>query len=243
MNYIAGEFKMVKPNQEYLEQAKRANDERKQKFRNRLLGSVLVGGATVAMALGLGGTDQAEGQEHFVPIKDPTATPKPQPTVENDERTAQFAYPDGDSFEQTMQESAELSDRAVELLEQIGYRESAEFNYEKPDRLKEEDIPQYTITGVSPQYDDEVGVVHDGGLRPVSPQLDPQDSDNGVVHGGKGIRTWQNDDDMSATGVSKSSAGNDLAALKTHIKQDANKQAQVDMALQLMKNIHNQNKV
>lgn len=234
---------MVKPNPEYLEEAKRENAERKKKFRNLLMGSALVGGATVAMALGMGGADSAEGQEHFVPIKDPTAAPKPQPTAENDERTAPFEYPAGDSFEQTMQESEKLSDRALELLEQIGYRESAEFDYKKPDRLKEEDIPQYTITGASPQYDDETGVVHDGGLRPVSPQLDPQDYDNGVVHGGKGIRTWQNEDDMSATDAAKASAGNDLAALKTHIKQDVNKQAQVDMALQLMKNIHNQNKV
>ena len=220
---------MVKPVGDYsnLEKKLRENSEREAKFSSRKMAMGFTAGAVFAAAMGFGGMTESEGHNQDVKQNPKEIKVTPQVAVD-DGKTAQFPMPDT-MVENTPEDMYQhLEDIFYEQLGKgIGEEKKVPQGVKLGERqgtLKEGDIPVPEFGRGVPE--DEVGVVHDGGIRPVSPQLDPQDYDDGVVHGGKGIRTWQNEDDLSQ-----------VKDYRQADRQNSSKQAQVDLAMQMVKNI------
>ncbi len=222
-----GEIKMVKPNKEYLVEAEN-NGARIRKLRAKIAGGVVVAGATVATVMGLGSMNSASGEEKDNSQKNSTEVPAPSATPVNDGKTAYpFGYSDPNENPETPEQRNERE--AEEEFERI---RAGEYTHgdagtdralrgvqmgERQGTLKEGDIPQYTLTGASPQYDDEPGVVHDGFA--IDGSEIPSES--------KGIRTWQNEDEDVSQMIRN----------RMNSRFDISTRAQKEMALQLMKHI------
>lgn len=197
---------MVKPNKDLLAEAMERNADRKRKFNSRILKGVLGVGAGIAIAMGLSGVSESEAKDNTGAPKNPTEKPIP-PFVPEETKTIAPFENTSDEWEQTLKENADLSDRVLELQEQLEYKESKEFDFKKPERLKESDFPRYTITGDASDITVESRGI-DAGDIPVE---------------NKGITTWQNQDEASV--------------IKDYSQKDTSKQAQHDLAMQMMKHI------
>ena len=210
---------MVKPNKEYLKNAE--NKARIDSMKLKL--GVFTVGAVTAAVLGFGGQDSANAEENNQIKANPREVPVPNIVPENDARTAdpwgvnqgEIAEEDiieqsGKFFENQLTEDSKR-DLSVPEGTKLGERQGV---------LKEGDIPEYTFTGASPQ-------------------LDPQDYDDGVIHGdkgldaseipseSKGIRTWQNEDEDVSQMIKD----------RMNSRFDVSTKAQKEMASQLMKHI------
>ncbi len=218
---------MVKPNKEYLQDAEN-NSERIRRLRSRIMTGVVVAGATVAAALSLNGVNSSEGKNNAEPKPNAKEIPVPSAAPQDDGKTAYpFGYSDPNENPETPEQKAERE--AEEEFERI---RAGEYTHgdagtgralkgvqmgERQGTLKEGDIPQYTLTGASPQYDDEPGVEHNGFA--IDGSEIPSES--------KGIRTWQNEDEDVSQMIKD----------RMNSRFDVSTKAQKEMASQLMKHI------
>lgn len=210
---------MKKPvgNYEELEQKLRENSERKARFSGRKMALGFVTGGVIAATLGLGGMPKSEGHNTQETVENPKEIKMTPQVTLSDSRTATFDVaitPAEDTPVNTPEETYQQLDDIY--YEQLGKGIGAEKKVpegtklgERQGVLKENEIPQYHFTGASPQ-------------------LDPQDYDDGVEHGGKGIQTWQNSDDLSQ-----------VKDYRKADMQNSSKQAQVDLAMQMIKGSKN----
>ena len=204
--------KMVKPNPEYLKNAE--NKKRIDSMKLEL--GVFTVGAVAAAIMGFGGQDSANAEENNQIKANPREVPVPNIVPENDARTADpWGVNQGEIAEEDIIEQSgkffenqltEDSKRDLKVPEgtKLGERQGV---------LKEGEIPVPEFGRGVPE--DEVGVVHE--YKGIDASEIPSEN--------KGVRTWQNDDDLSQINNYRQ---NDL--------NNGSKQAQRDLALQMVKN-------
>lgn len=203
---------MVKPNPEYLKNAE--NKKRIDSMKLEL--GVFTVGAVAAAIMGFGGQDSANAEENNQIKANPREVPVPNIVPENDARTADpWGVNQGEIAEEDIIEQSgkffenqltEDSKRDLKVPEgtKLGERQGV---------LKEGEIPVPEFGRGVPE--DEVGVVHE--YKGIDASEIPSEN--------KGVRTWQNDDDLSQINNYRQ---NDL--------NNGSKQAQRDLALQMVKN-------
>lgn len=204
---------MKKPVGDYsdLEERLRQNNQRKKSFLNWKASLLGVGTAAV---LGFGGMSVSEGQPNQGATQNPKEFPvKPDAVQSNDNKTAEFPL-----------------DTAAVNMPEDAYQQLDGVFYEHLNKGigTEKKIPQGTKLGKRQ------GMLQEGDIPEPefgrgSPQLEPQDYDSGVVHGGKGISTWQNEDEARVSSDKQ---------IKDYTKISSDKEAQIDLALQMLKHFN-----